>query len=135
VLLHELEVLDHPFVVPDAVHPMDFGKILQTLTGKVGALEAPGHLLFPGAAAESVPAIAAGGIDMVGKAPIAADGFDGDSVRLRHFLQFFLILILIGEVSGASFAVQPADSNQSVLCLFHGFLSFPPCTPLDAGLP
>jgi hypothetical protein len=61
---------------------MNLRKILQTLTGKVGALEAPDHLLFPGAAAEPVPAVAAGGIDIFGKTPVATNGFDGDSVRL-----------------------------------------------------
>jgi hypothetical protein len=121
VVLHKLQVFDDLFMVPDPVDHVDLRKILQAFAGKVGTLETPGYLLLPGTTAEPVAAVAAGGIDMVGKAPIAANGLHGDAVGFRHFPQFFLILILIGEVSGAGFAVQPAvcipsPSGRS----FHG---------------
>jgi hypothetical protein len=118
-VLHELQIFDDPFMVPDPVHHMNLGKILQAFAGKVGALETPGYLLLLGTAAKTVAAVGARAIHVIREAPIAADFLDGDSVRLRHFLQFFLILILIREVSGASFAVQPTDSDQSVIGFFH----------------
>ena len=71
-------------------------------------------------------AVSAGGVDMVGKASVAANVLDGNFVRLGHLLQFILILILIGQVFGAGPAVKAADSNQlSIpihfwLVLLHG---------------
>jgi len=85
-ILHKLQILDYLFMVPNAVHNVDFGKVFQSLAWKFRALEAPGYLLFLGAAAETVPAVAAGGVDMVGKAPVAADFLDGDPIGLGHFL-------------------------------------------------
>jgi hypothetical protein len=106
-------------MMPDAVHHVNFGEILQALAWEFRALEAPGYLLLLGAAAEAVAAVAAGGVDMVGKASVAANVLDGNFVRLGHLLQFILILILIGQVFGAGPAVKAADSDQLVLYVFH----------------
>jgi hypothetical protein len=73
-------------MVPDAVYNVDFGKITEALAGKVRALETPGYLFLFGAAAETVSAVPAGRIDVVGKTPIAADFFSGDPVGVGHFL-------------------------------------------------
>ena len=85
VILHKLQIIDHLFMVPDAVHHMDLGKILQPFAGKVRALEAPGYFLFLGTATETVPAVLAGGIDVVGKTPVASNFFDGDPIGLGYF--------------------------------------------------
>ena len=86
VVLHELQVFDDPFMMPDTVHQVDFGKILQAFAREFRTLEAPGHLLLRGAAAETVAAVATGGVDMVGKASIAANFPDADLISLGHFL-------------------------------------------------
>ena len=83
---HKLKMLDYLFMVPDAVHNVDFGKILEPLAGKFRALETPGYLLLPGAAAETVPAVAAGRIDVVGKASVAANFFHRNPTVLGHLL-------------------------------------------------
>ena len=114
VVFHELEILDHPFVVPDSVHHMNFGEILQSLTGKIAALEAPSYFLLFGATAETVAAVTTSGVDIVGKASVATDVFDRDLIGHSHLLQFIQILILISQISGAGPAVEPADSNQQV---------------------
>jgi hypothetical protein len=112
VVLHELQVFDDFFMVPEAVHLVDSGKILQAPAWEFRALEAPGYLFLLGATAEAVAAVPAGGIDMIGKASIATNLFDGDFISLGHLLQFILILILIGQVFGAGPAVKTADSSE-----------------------
>ena len=86
VVLHELQVFDDLFMMPDTVHLVDFGKIFQALAREFRTSEAPGHLFLRGAAAETVAAVATGGVDMVGKASIAANFPDGDLVSLGHLL-------------------------------------------------
>jgi hypothetical protein len=83
---HKLEMIDYFFMVPNAVYHMDLGKILQPFTGKVRALEAPGHLPLLCTAAETVPAVAAGRIDVVGKASVAANFFRRNPTVLGHLL-------------------------------------------------
>ena len=112
MVLHKLQILDYFFMVPNAVHNVDFGKVFQSLAWKFRALEAPGYLFLLGAPTEAVAAVSAGGIDMVGKASVAANVLEGNFVRLGHLLQFILILILIGQVFGAGPAVKPADANE-----------------------
>ena len=85
-VLHKLKVFGHFFVMPDAVHHVDLGKILQAFTGKVKALETPGYLLLLGTATKTVSAVAAGGVDKVGKAAVAANFFNGNPIGLGHFL-------------------------------------------------
>ncbi len=115
LVLHDLEIFNHLFVVPDSVHYMNFGKILQALTGEIAALETPGYFFLLSATAETVAAVATSGVDIVGKASVATDGFDRDLIGFRHLLQFIQILVLIGQVPGAGPAVKTADSNQLVL--------------------
>lgn len=115
MVFHELEIFNHLFVVPDSVHHMNFGKILQSLTREIAALEAPSYLLIPGATTETVAAVATSGVDIVGKASVATDVFNRDLIGYSHLLQFIQILILIGQVSGAGPAVKTADSNQLIL--------------------
>jgi len=115
VVFHELEIFDHPFVVADSVHHVNFGEILQPLTGEIAALEAPGYFLLLGAAAETVAAITTAGVDIVRKTSVATDVFERDLVGRSHLLQFVQILILICQISGAGAAVKPADSNQLIL--------------------
>jgi hypothetical protein len=115
MVFHELEVFNHFFVVPDPIHHMNFGKIPQSLTRKIAALEAPSYFLILRAAAETVAAVATSGVDIVGKASVATDVFNGDSIGYGHLLQFIQILILISQVFGASPAINPADSNQLAL--------------------
>jgi hypothetical protein len=86
VVFHKLQVFDHLFVVPNPVHHVDFGKVFQSLAWKFRALGTPGYFFLFGAAAKTVPAVAAGGIDVVGKAPVAANFLDGDPIGLGHFL-------------------------------------------------
>jgi len=124
-VLHELQVFDDFFMVPDAVHLVDSGKILQAPAWEFRALEAPGYLLLLDATAEAVAAVPAGGIDMIGKASVATNLFDGDFISLGHLLQFILILILIGQVFGQSRSkdrrFQPTDclafSSHLLKCL------------------
>jgi hypothetical protein len=85
-VLHKLQIIDHLFMVPDAVYHMDLGKIFQAFTGKVRALETPGYLFLFGASAETMPAVSAGGIDVIGKAAVAANFLNGNPVGLGHFL-------------------------------------------------
>jgi hypothetical protein len=115
VVFHELEIFNHPFVVPDSVHHMNFGEILQSLTGEIAALEAPGNFLLLGAAAEPVAAVATAGVDIIRKASVTTDVFERDLVGRSHLLQFVQILILICQISGTGPAVKPADSNQLIL--------------------
>jgi hypothetical protein len=115
MVFHELEIFNHLFVVPDSIHHMNFGKILQALTGKIATLEAPSYFLLLGATTETVAAVATSGVDIVGKASVATDGFDRDLIGFRHLLQFIPILVLVSQVSGAGPAVKTADSNQLVL--------------------
>jgi len=86
MVLHKLQILDYFFMVPNAVHNMDFGKIFQPLAWEIRALEAPGYLFLFGASAKTVFAVAASGVNMVGKTPVAANFFDEDPISLGHFL-------------------------------------------------
>ncbi len=111
MLFHELKIGHHIFVVTDSVHHVFFGEFLQPAAWEIGALEAPGDLLAGGAAAEAVAAVAAVGIDIVGKAPVAADGFHRDVIGSSHLPQFFQILIVVGQVPGTGSTIEPADSD------------------------
>jgi hypothetical protein len=115
MVFHELEIFDYLFVVPNSVHPMNFGKILQSLIREIATLEAPSYFLLPDATTEPVAAVATGGVDIVGKASVATDIFERDLIGYCHLLQFISILILIGQVFGAGPAVKTADSNQLIL--------------------
>jgi hypothetical protein len=88
MVFHELEIFDYLFVVPNSVHPMNFGKILQSLIREIATLEAPSYFLLPGATTEPVAAVATGGVDIVGKASVATDIFDRDLIGYGHLLQF-----------------------------------------------
>lgn len=115
MVFHELEIFNHLFVVPDSVHHMKFGKILQSLTREIAALEAPSYFLLPGATTETVAAVTTSRVDIVRKASAATDVSDKYLIGYSHLLQFIQILILIGQVSGAGPAVKTADSNQLIL--------------------
>ena len=80
VVFHELEIFNHPFVVADSVHHMNFGEILQSLTGEIVALEAPSNFLLLGAATETVAAVATIGVDIIGKTSVTTDVFDRDLI-------------------------------------------------------
>lgn len=86
MVFHELEIFNHLFVVTDPVYYMNFGKILQSLTREIATLEAPGYSLLPGAATKPVAAVATGGVDIVGKAPVATDIFDRNHIGYCHLL-------------------------------------------------
>jgi hypothetical protein len=88
MVFHELKIFNYLFVVPDSVHHVNFGKILQSLTREIPALEAPSYFLLAGATTEAVAAVATSGVDIVGKASVATDIFDGDLIGDSHLLQF-----------------------------------------------
>jgi len=123
MVFHELEIFHYFFVVPDSVHHMNFGKILQPLTREIAALEAPSYFFLLGATTKTVATVATSRVDIVGQASVATDFFDRDFVGFSHLPQFIQILILIGQVSGASSAVKTADSNQLIFSFFHRITS------------
>jgi hypothetical protein len=114
MILKEAEVFDHLCMVANPIHDVDLREILQALTWEIRALEAPGYPLLSGAAAKTVAAVAAGWIDMVGKASVATDVFETNLVGCSHLLQLIKILIPIGLVFGAGPAIEAADPNQFI---------------------
>ena len=85
MILHEPEMFNDPFMVPDAVDLVNVFKGMQALTGEIGTLKAPGHPFFLGTPPETMPAIHTGGVYLIGQATVATDFSDGNSVLLGHF--------------------------------------------------
>jgi hypothetical protein len=86
VLLHIIPVCNNIGMMRNAVNNVNIGEVLEALAGEVRALEAPGHLLFSGTAAETMPAINTMRHYPGRETAIATDLGDGDIPFPGNFL-------------------------------------------------